>query len=160
MCVVEKLATRQKKGSVPKYCQNRVDGATAPQKRKAKACPIRVDWLGGGSFWETGAVYIKKVSFQGNTSQIYFILTSWGKKNSLIAGIGEARDWCLQTLSLTVRHAGAHLCGCSSGSRGGPALSASRASMEAAAQHAAEARAASAPQTRTALPPPLHVHAA
>ena len=34
-------------------------------KIKAKACPIRVDWLGGVFLLETGAVYIKKSPFKG-----------------------------------------------------------------------------------------------
>ena len=51
-------------GFVPNKCQIGVDGATAQKKKKQKACPIRVDWL-GGYFFETAAVYIIKSPFKG-----------------------------------------------------------------------------------------------
>ena len=57
-------------GFVPNKCQIRVDG----KKRKAKACPFRVDWLGGVKyFWgETGAVYIKPSPFKGMLVRYFY----------------------------------------------------------------------------------------
>ena len=47
-----------------------------PQKKeKQKACFIRVDWLGGYFFRNCGSIHYK-VPFQGNASQIFFILRS------------------------------------------------------------------------------------
>jgi len=61
-----------KMGFVPNKCQIRVDGA---KKKKKKACPIRVDWLGGYFFRNCGSIHYK-FPFQGNASQIFFILRS------------------------------------------------------------------------------------
>merc|ERR1711935_189557 len=47
-----------------------------PQKKeKQKACPFRVDWLGGYFFRNCGSIHYK-VPFQGNASQIFFFLRS------------------------------------------------------------------------------------
>ena len=47
-----------------------------PQKKeKQKACPFRVDWLGGYFFRNCGSIHYK-VPFQGNANQIFFILRS------------------------------------------------------------------------------------
>ena len=47
----------EKMGFVPNKCQIRVDGATAQKKEKQKACPIRVDWLGGYFFRNCGSIH-------------------------------------------------------------------------------------------------------
>ena len=46
-------------------------------KIKAKACPIRVDWLGGYFWGETGAVYIIKSPFKGMLVRYFLMLVRY-----------------------------------------------------------------------------------